>query len=79
MVYLVNKENMSIKSSELESFGIKNSRQKSYTITKLKDKKMIIPTKEGGRIYTISFGNSYLLRTIMEVLDQKGFISEFLK
>ena len=79
LVYLVNKEDMSIKSSELERFGIIASRQKSYTITKLRDKKMIMPIKEGGRVYTISFGNSYLLRTIMEVLDQKGFVSEFLK
>lgn len=79
LVYLVNTKDMAIKSSELERFGIKSSRQKSYTITKLKEKKMLLPTKEGGRIYTISFGNSYLLRTIMEVLDQKGFVSEFLK
>ena len=79
LVYLVNTKDMAIKSSELERFGINSSRQKSYTITKLKEKKMLLPTKEGGRIYTISFGNSYLLRTIMEVLDQKGFVSEFLK
>jgi len=79
LVYLVNTKDMAIKSSQLERFGIKSSRQKSYTITKLKEKKMLLPTKEGGRIYTISFGNSYLLRTIMEVLDQKGFVSEFLK
>jgi len=79
LVYLVNKEDMAIKSAELERFGITSSRQKSYTIAKLRDKKMIMPIKEGGRVYTISFGNSYLLRTIMEVLDQKGFVSEFLK
>ncbi len=79
LAYLVSKEDMAMKSSELAHFGITNSRQKSYIISKLKDKKMMMPTQKGGRIYTISFGNNYLLRAVMEVLDQKGFVSEFLK
>ncbi len=79
LAYLVSKEDMAMKSSELAHFGITGSRQKSYIISKLKDKKMMKPTQKGGRIYTISFGNNYLLRAVMEVLDRKGFVSEFLK
>jgi len=79
LVYLVSKEDMTMKSSELAQFGMTNSRQKSYMMSKLKNKKMMMPTQPGGRIYTISFGNNYLLRAVIEVLDQKGFVSEFLK
>jgi len=79
LAYLVSQENMAMKSSELSHFDITGSRQKSYIISRFKDKKMLMPTQQGGRIYTISFGNNYLLRAVMAVLDQKGFVSEFLK
>jgi Fic family protein len=60
--YLLTKDDMVIKSEELERFGITNSVQKSRLITKLRGKKIIQPIKKGGRIYTINFVNSYLLR-----------------
>ena len=68
---------MTMKSSELDRFGIKDSKKKSMVMAKLKEKRVIAPTTEGGRIYTISFGNNYLLRVIMEILKQKGFVSNF--
>lgn len=76
--YLINKDEMAMKSQELDFMGIKDSKQKSKIMTKLKDKGMIVPTTEGGRIYTLLFVNNYLLRGVMRVLDQNGFISEFL-
>ena len=78
LAYLVKKNDMSMKSEELSIFGIKNSKKKSYTINKLKEKKMIQPITEGGRIYTIRFLNNYLLRGIMQTLKDNGFVSDFL-
>jgi hypothetical protein len=43
-----------------------------------KDKNIIMPTTENGRTYTLKFVNNYLLRGIMKVLEQNGFISDFL-
>ncbi len=77
--YLIEKDAMTIKSKELEHFGITDSKKKSETISKLREKKMLMPTKVGGRIYTISFANNYLLRAVMEILNREGFVSNFLE
>jgi len=76
--YLVNKEEMSMKAEELKFLGITDSKKKSTTMTKLKNKNIIVPTTEGGRIYTIKFVNNYLLRGIMKILHDNGFVSDFL-
>ena len=76
--YLIKKDDMSMKAEELDKFGIHNSKEKSSIMAKLKDKKMITPIKDGGRIYTVHFVNNYLLRSIMQVLKHKGFVSDFL-
>lgn len=76
--YLIKKEDMSMKAEELSNFGIKDSKTKSYIMTKLKNQKMIMPISDGGRIYTVCFMNSYLLRGIMQTLKKNGFISDFL-
>lgn len=76
--YLINNNDMSMKSEELSFLGISDSKMKSRIMGKLKDKKMIIPTTTNGRIYTLRFVNNYLLRAIMKVLDNNGFISDFL-
>jgi len=77
--YLINKEEMSIKSTELENLGITGSKKKAEMVAKMREKKILIPTKEKGRIYTISFANNYLLRAIIEILHQKGFVDDFLE
>jgi len=77
--YLIQKEDMSMKAQELEHFGITASKKKSEVISKLRDKKILTPIKEGGRIYTISFVNNYLLRSVMEILNKEGFVSNFLE
>lgn len=46
----------------------------SRQIRKLIEKKMLIPEEEGKRKYTIRFDNNYLLRAIIKMLDEKGFL-----
>lgn len=76
--YLISKDDMSMKAEELDKLGVSSSVQKSRTIAKLREKKILRPIKDNGRIYTISFINNYLLRSIVKVLEKKWFVSEFL-
>ncbi|MBI2888674.1 MAG: Fic family protein [Candidatus Liptonbacteria bacterium] len=76
---IVKSKDMSIKSGGLELIiGKESPVQRSRILKKLKDKKMLIPLKEKGRIYTIGFANNYLLRGIAYVLEKNGFVPEFL-
>lgn len=71
--------NMSIKSADIEAIiGKESSVQRSRIIKRLRDKKMLMPLTEKGRVYTISFANSYLLRGVIHVLEQNGFIPQSL-
>jgi Fic family protein len=56
-----------------------SKRQRTYLIAKLNGQKMIRPTLEGNRTYTISFTNSYLLRSVIHALESEGFIQPFVK
>jgi Fic family protein len=76
--YLVKSKKMTIKSSELDRFGISNSQQKSYIIQRLREKRMVRPIQKDGRIYTIYFANNYLLRSVVRTLQENGFIADFL-
>lgn len=53
-----------------------NSTTASRIIKGLLDKNMITPLKEKGRKYTISFNNGLLMRSIVYVLGQNGFLPE---
>lgn len=76
---VVKDRKMCIKSSDLEKIiGKESPVQRSRVIKDLKDKQMLIPLKEKGRIYTIGFANNYLLRGVMHVLEKNGFIPESL-
>ncbi len=46
----------------------------SRQIKKLTDKKMLIPERESARKYVLRFDNNYLLRGIIKMLDEKGFL-----
>lgn len=46
----------------------------SRQIKKLIDQKMLTQEKEGGRKYVLRFNNSYLLRSIIQLLGDKGFL-----
>lgn len=76
--YLVLQNDMQMKSEELDAFGIEDSVQKSRTMAKLKEKKMVRSLTTGGRIYTIHFANNYLLRGIVHSLEKEGFVADFL-
>jgi Fic family protein len=76
--YLINQDNMTMKSEELSFLGINDSKKKAVLMGKLKEKNIVVPVSAGGRIYTIKFVNNYLLRGIMRVLKENGFVSDFL-
>ena len=46
----------------------------SRQVRKLIDQKMLTQEKEGGRKYILRFDNSYLLRSIIQLLGEKGFL-----
>lgn len=54
-------------------------RQRTYLIAKLVGQHMIRPVTEGSRTYTISFTNSYLLRSVIHALEAEGFIQPMVK
>jgi Fic family protein len=57
-----------------EFFGGKADAEVSRQIRKLIDKKMLVPEKEGTRKYVLRFDNSYLLRSVIKSLGEKGFL-----
>lgn len=70
---------MSIKSADIETvIGKESPVQRSRIIKRLKDKKMLMPLTEKGRVYTMGFANNYLLRGVIHVLEQNGFIPQSL-
>jgi Fic family protein len=76
---VVKNKEMSIKSADLTAvIGKESPIQRSRIIKGLKDKKMLTPLTDKGRIYTIGFSNNYLLRGISHALEANGFIPEFL-
>lgn len=75
---LMNKK-MTIKSSDIEKIiGQESSVQRSRIIKKLKDKGMLVALREKGRVYTIGFSNTYLLRGIINILEKNDFIPQSL-
>jgi Fic family protein len=57
-----------------EFFAGKANAEISKQIRKLIEKKMLIPVQEGKRKYVLRFDNSYLLRSIISSLGEKGFL-----
>lgn len=52
--------------------------QRTYQIRKLVTSRMLQPIHEGSRQYTIAFLNSTLLRGVIKILTDQGFISQAL-
>jgi Fic family protein len=72
---VVNSQYMIIKSGDIESIkGLESSVQRSRVIKRLREKRMLVPLKENGRLYAIKFSNNYLLRGIISALEQNKFI-----
>lgn len=57
-----------------EFFVGKADPEVSRQIRKLIQKKMLAPEKDGTRKYLLRFDNNYLLRSIMKLLGEKGFL-----
>lgn len=76
--YLIHRDDLSMKAQDLSELGIHTSKEKSRVMGKLRDKRIVMSTKPNGRIYTMQFINNYLLRGVMKVLRENGFISDFL-
>ena len=78
--YLVAKDNFALKAKELEDvLGVVESKKKSLAISKMRQRRILMPIEEGRRVYTLAFGNNYLLRSMVSVLHDNGFVSNFLE
>ena len=55
-------------------FPDKTASDVSRQIRQLVAKKMLMPIQENARKYHLAFNNSYLLRSILRVLDREGFL-----
>ena len=53
-------------------------RQRTYQISKLVERGMLFPIREGARQYTVGFANNFLIRGVIRALFQEGFIPEAL-
>ncbi len=70
-------EKQVIQANDLSSiFAGKEKSEVSRQIKKLIDKKMLIPESEGKRKYVIRFDNNYLLRSVIKILGEKGFLPD---
>ncbi len=68
-------EKQVISASDIKDlFSGKADAEVSRQIRKLIDRKMLIPEKEGTRKYVLRFDNSYLIRSIIKLLGDKGFL-----
>ncbi len=64
-----------VQAADVKEFFIgKADAEVSRQIRKLIHKKMLVPEKEGARKYILRFDNSYLLRSVIKLLGDKGFL-----
>jgi Fic family protein len=70
-------EEQVLKASHLSGiFKGKLPQEISRNIARLKDKKMLLPEKNGTRKYILRFDNNFLLRAIMQLLSVNNFLPE---
>lgn len=55
-----------------------SERQRTYLISKLVERGMLAPIREGARQYTLGFSNNFLIRGIIKSLSNEGFIPDTL-
>lgn len=68
-------EKQIIQASDIKDlFPGKHAVEVSRTIKRLIENKMLAPAKDKGRKYILRFDNNYLLRGIIRMLDQEGFL-----
>ncbi len=72
---VISDQEMCVKSADLKKIlAGESSVQRSRIIKRLREKTMLIPLTKNGRIYTIGFANNFLLRGIIQILEQNSFI-----
>ena len=57
-----------------EVMGGLTARQRTHQIAKMREAGFICPFRENGRTYFVSFINNYLMRNLIEILEQENFI-----
>lgn len=68
-------EKQRIKASDLNSIiKFKHAAERSRLISRLKAKKIIMPLKPNARMYSICFQNNYLVRGVVKLLMDEGFV-----
>lgn len=72
-------EDMLIKADRLSKIGINDTKQKTKLLTILKEKNILVPQNEKGRIYKLNLSGNPLLRSIIGQLKRLGFIHDFLE
>lgn len=70
----ITKPDQILQSSDIRNlFPGSSSSERSRIIRTLLNKGMLLPTHDKARRYVIAFSNSYLLRSILKMLDANGF------
>lgn len=67
-------EGQVFKASDVDGIPSMNQRQRTSLLKDLRDKKMIQPTTEGGRLYYVHFKNNFLMRSLVKILEDLNFI-----
>lgn len=71
----IHNDSMTIKSADIEAvIGESSPVMRSRIIAGLRQKGMLVPMTENGRIYYVEFYNNYLLRSVIRVLERAGFV-----
>ncbi len=74
-VLLVAIKNQEFKTSMLNKvYKNKDSVKLSRLVRKLRDRKLLIPVEENSRVYVFSFISNELMRFVMQMLDEEGFL-----
>ncbi|MEI7511411.1 MAG: Fic family protein [Candidatus Peregrinibacteria bacterium] len=74
ILYIASQEKILQASDLKKAFSDKIPAEVSRMIRGLKEKKMILPLEEGGRKYQLHFSQNVLMRCIVKMLDQEGFL-----
>jgi Fic family protein len=68
-------DKMSVMAGDLKPIiGNKLPQEVSRILRKMRERRLLMPVKEGARKYVIHFSNSFLLRGVIQMLDKNGFL-----
>lgn len=77
LMFINNSKSMTISAGDLGVLkDFDTNLKRSRLIRKLKDLKFIKSIDSNSRVYTLSFKDNYLLRSLMVILKEEGFIPE---